>query len=452
MLDCLLTNAHIIDPQSGADYLGSLGMKEGKIDALFQANNPLPSAKETLDIEGKILVPGFVDVHSHCENSIPCAEKLLAMGVTTAISGNCGYSTDNLERFFAEYEKGGFPINQLEQIGHSILRRKAGQNDINIPASSLQVEKMKRFTAEAFSAGACGLSFGLEYDPGSSPEEVLELSKTAAENKRFISIHGRVCSWDDVHSLWEALDLAPLTGAQVIYSHLVYMHSGEKLEEALRIITEYRRKKASIWVDSGMYTAFSTIAGSPAFNEDYFLSHEAELKRLRAATGKYAGQTLDRDKFMEMRKSYPHEHIIYDPGNIDDVFVAYSLPDVMVSTDSIEYPEGEGHPQGAATYPYFFRVMVKERKQLSLSEAVRRCTLLPAQAAGLETKGRLSGGMDADLVVLDWENLKENADFPGRGDPNAPPSGVKHVFVNGVQSIKNEKRLSGVSAGHSIRC
>ena len=451
MLDYLLTNARIVDPGSKSDFFGSLGVKEGKIDGLFGSSSPLPSAKETIDAEGGILVPGFIDIHSHSENSIPCAEKLLAMGVTTAVSGNCGYSTGNFKLFFEKYENGGYPVNQLEQTGHGILRIKAGQSDRNTPATGGQIDEMKRLAAESFSAGACGLSFGLEYYPGASTDEVLELSRAAADAGRFVSIHGRTQDIDELDSLREALDLAPRTGAQVIYSHMVYMHTGKALEEALRIITEYREKNLPIWVDSGMYTAYSTIAGSPGFDEEIFLNDESELKRLRAATGKYAGQILDRDKYIEMRKFFPRDHFIYDPGDSEDVFVAYSLPDVMVSSDSVEYPAGQGHPQGAATYPYFFRVLVKERGQFSMLEAVRRCTLLPAEAAGLKTKGRLSAGMDADLVVLDLERLRENADFPGKGDPNAPPSGVKHVFVNGVLSIQNEKRLSGVNAGFSIK-
>lgn len=451
MLDYLITNARIIDPESGADFPGSLGIKDGKIESLFSTSAALPSSSKTIDAGGGILVPGFIDVHAHTENSIPCAEKLLTMGVTSAVSGNCGYSTSDFGRFFAKYEKSGYPINQLEQVGHGILRRQAGQNDINKSAGTRQLEAMKRYASEAFSAGACGLSFGLEYAPGSSPQEIIELSRVAAEEGRFVSIHGRSEDPDDLDSLREALELAVLTGAPLIYSHLVYMYNGDSLKEALRIIEEYREKNAVIWVDSGMYTAFATVARSPYFDEEQFLDNESELKRLRAATGKYAGQVLDREKYLEIRSSYPNESLIYDPGQSDDVFVAYSLPDVMVSTDCVEYQGGQGHPQGAATYPYFFRLMVKETERLSLLEAVRRCTLLPAKAAGFTTKGRLSPGMDADLAVLDWERLQENAGFPGSGDPGAPPSGVKHVFVNGVLSIKDEKRLPGANAGVSIK-
>ncbi|MCL2128035.1 MAG: amidohydrolase family protein [Treponema sp.] len=451
MLDYLITNAKIYDPGNGTDFPGSLGVKEGKIDCVCRDYEPLPEAGEIIDAGGGILAPGFIDIHAHSENSVPCAEKLLAMGVTTAVSGNCGFSTDNFDCFFQKYENGGYPVNQLEQAGHGILRKKAGQDDINAPATPLQIEKMKTFAAEAFSSGACGLSFGLEYDPGTPPEEVLELSRAAAEAGRMISIHGRYTKPDDLDSLREALDLAVMTGATVVYSHLVYMYDGDALKEALRIISEYREKGASVWVDSGMYTAFATFAGSPSFGEEIFLNDESEIKRLRAVTGKYTGQYLNREKYLDIRASHSGESLVYERGDINDIYTAYSFPDVMVSTDCIEYPDGQGHPQGAATHPYFFRMLVKESGRLSLGEAVRRCTLLPAQAAGLDSKGRLSCGMDADLVVIDWERLREHADFPDRGDPGAPPSGVKHVFVNGALSIRDEKRLSGVSAGLCIR-
>ena len=451
MLDYLIINAQIVDPENGKDFPGSLGIKAGKIDNIYGNFSPLPSAKETIDAEGGYLIPGIIDIHAHSENSISCAEKLLAMGVTTAVSGNCGYSTANFKDFFGQYETTGYPVNQLEQAGHSILRRIAGQNDINAPASKHQTEEMKKLALKAFSEGASGISFGLEYDPGASAEEVSELSKVAAEEGRFISIHGRYIKQDDLDSLKEALDISIFTGAPIIYSHLVYMYDGEALKEAIRIITEYRQKKANIRADSGMYTAFATFAGSPYFDEEFFLNDESELKKLWAVTGKYTGQCLSREKYIELRTSLSNESIIYDRGDNRDVYVAYSLPDVMVSTDCIEYPKGQGHPQGSATYPFFFRRLVKETHQLSLHEAVRRCTLLPAEAAGLKTKGRLGCGMDADIVVLDWERLKEHADFPGKGDPGAPPSGVKHVFVNGVLSIKDEKRLPGISAGFNIK-
>jgi N-acyl-D-amino-acid deacylase len=450
MLDYLITNAHIADPENKAEYAGSLGIKAGRIDGIYSASSPLPRAREIIDAKGGILSPGFIDPHSHTENNIPCAEKLLLMGVTTAVSGNCGQGAADFERFRQEFAKTGYPVNQAEQAGHRTLRELAGLGDVYAAADKTRIETMKGLLGKAFAQGACGLSFGLEYTPGAPPSEVIELAGTAAELGGFISIHGRLKTLDDLDSLREALDLGLITGAPLIYSHLVYMYCGERLRKALRIIEEYREKKAPVRVDSGMYTAFASFAGAAIFGEHILGHKEFSFSRFRAATGKYAGLTLDLEKYREIRRDFPGESLIYDNGCPDDIYAAYSLPDVMVSTDCMNYPAGQGHPQGAATYPCFFRVMVRERGQLSLVDAVRRCTLLPAQAAGLANKGRLSPGTDADLVVFDLERLREHADFPGLGDPDAPPSGVTHVFVNGRLAVRDEKRVPGLMAGEYL--
>jgi N-acyl-D-amino-acid deacylase len=451
MLDYLITNARIIDPENGRDFCGSLGISGGKIDSIFQAFSSLPGAKETIDAQGGILVPGFVDIHAHSENSISCAEKLLAMGVTTAVSGNCGYSTANFKDFFSAYDKRGFPVNQIEQTGHGVLRNRTGLDDIRTPANARQINMMKKLASDDFSEGSCGLSFGLEYTPGSSAEEVLEVARAAADAGRFISIHGRYKYQDDLDSLDEALNIALVTGAPVIYSHLVYMYNGKALDGAIEIIKRYHNKNAPVWTDSGMYTSFATFAGAPCFDESIFLNDENEIKKLLAVSGKYTGKYLDRERYLEIRQYHPQDSLVYYTGSINDIFTAYSLEDVMVSTDCMEYPDGQGHPQGAATYPYFFRLLVKESGKLSMPDAVKRCTSLPARAACLDSKGTLRCGADADLVVLDWENLREHADFPGKGDPGAPPSGVRHVFVNGQLAIKDEKRVRGVFAGYNIK-
>jgi N-acyl-D-amino-acid deacylase len=454
-LDYLICNARIIDPETERDFRGSLGIAGGKIAALYpggrEAESSLPDAGCVVDAGGGLLVPGFIDVHAHSDNDIRCAEKLLAMGVTTALSGNCGLSPVNFPKFFAEFERQGYPVNQAEQVGHSELRKAAGQRDIYAPADAAQLARMKILAREAFAAGASGLSFGLEYAPGTPPEEALEMAALAAKAGRLVSIHTRLDKADSGASIREALELSVRTGARVIVSHLVYMFLGDSLKRAMEMIDSYRARGADVWVDSGMYTAFASFAGTPCFDESVFTGMERRFDKLRAATGKYAGQVLDLEKYREIRRDFPGDSLIYDPGRPEDIFTAYSLDDVMVSTDCIGYPPGQGHPQGAATYPYFLRLLVKERRQFSLVEALRRTSLIPARALRLEGKGRICPGADADLTVLDWDRLRERADFPGLGDPDAAPDGVTHVFVNGVLALKNEQRLPNVFAGLCLR-
>jgi N-acyl-D-amino-acid deacylase len=447
-LDCLITGARIVDPESGRDFAGSLGIASGKIAAILPEGRALPNAARVVDAGGGILVPGFIDVHAHTDSDLPCAEKFLAQGITTALSGNCGFSPVNLAEFFAAFERTGYPINQAEQIGHTDLRSAVGQSDVYVPATQAQIDRMKVLIQNAH--GAWGLSFGLEYAPGAPPEEVLELARAAVDAGRLISIHIRSMKVAGLDSLKEALELAVKTGGRVIVSHLVYMYNGPAVKQAVAMIAAYQQRGFDVWADSGVYTAFSTYAGTPVFDEEVFTKYGYSFDKRRAATGTYAGQILDRAKYREVRRDSPGDSFIYEPGTPQDIYDAYTLPSMMVSTDGGKSPPGEGHPQTAATFPRFFRMMVKSGRMPFL-DGLRRCTLIPANALRLPHKGRIAEGADADLVVLDWDRLEETADFPGSGDPGSPPRGVRHVFVNGVQEIENEKRIPGVLAGMCLK-
>ena len=122
----------------------------------------------------------------------------------------------------------------------------------------------------------------------------------------------------------------------------------------------------------------------------------------------------------------------------------------MPSTDIGPYAQGEGHPQIAGTFPRYIRKMVRELKLLSLEDAVYRATLLPAQLFGFGTKGVLDVGYDADLIIFDPETIMDHADYPDRGTPDAPPSGIKLVMVNGAIAVK-DNILTGTRTGHMIR-
>jgi N-acyl-D-amino-acid deacylase len=447
MLDYLIINARLLDPETGNDFAGSLGIAAGKIAGLYPLDADMPENGGLVDARGGLVMPGIIDVHTHTDNDLRCAERLLAQGVTTVLSGNCGISPLHIKAFYEQQEKSGFPVHQAEQIGHTALRDAAGLTGVYSAADDGQIRRMQELARRAFEEGAYGLSFGLEYVPGASNRELVELAGTAGKAGRVVSIHTRMDSPGDIAALEEALALPGQTGARLIISHLVYMYVGDELLRAIELIREARRRGADVWVDSGMYTAFASYADTPLFEEERFLDWGMSFEKLSAATGKYAGQRMDYDTYRDIRRNYPRDIFLYELGSADDIYRAYSLEDVLVSTDSGPSPPGQGHPQNAATYPRFFRVMVKERAQFSLLEGVRRCTLLPADALGLTGKGRLKAGADADITVLNLEGLREKADFPGRGIPDAAPEGVLHVFVAGKPAILYEKRQKAVMAG-----
>ena len=181
------------------------------------------------------------------------------------------------------------------------------------------------------------------------------------------------------------------------------------------------------------------------------------------------------EQYREVRRDSPKDCFIYDPGGPADIWQAFVPDYVMVSTDAAASLPGQGHPQNAGTYPRFFRVMVQgggltihrpasaengvreggetvtayPPYRLSLTEALRRVSRIPADLMGLN-KGRIAVGCDADIAIFDMETIGEMSDFPGIGDPNAPPQGIVHVFVNGILSFTNGRRLSGVMAGRMV--
>jgi N-acyl-D-amino-acid deacylase len=125
----------------------------------------------------------------------------------------------------------------------------------------------------------------------------------------------------------------------------------------------------------------------------------------------------------------------------------------MVSTDGAvgHPPPGRGHPQDAGTFPRFFQKMVREQTALTLTEAVKRCTLIPAKRLNLKGKGRLREGADADLIIFEPEKIADRADYFGFGRPDAPPDGISQVIVNGQIVVNAGKTLENVKPGRIIR-
>ncbi|MDR2601559.1 MAG: amidohydrolase family protein [Spirochaetaceae bacterium] len=473
MLDYLITNAKIADGAGIKENISVLGIKNGSIAYLGAQNDVPPQTKQTLDVCGALLTPGVIDVHAHSDSNISCAENLLAQGVTTCLSGNCGLSPQiDFTLCRSKFEEQGYPINQAEQIGHSSLRLAVGVNNFYAAANSAQIKAMQELTRKAFDYGAAGLSFGLEYDPGSTKDEVITLAKTAVSCCKnhfppLVTIHARNVDKSNDASILEAVNIAEETGARLIISHLVYMWNGDGLKRTIDIIAAARKRGLDVWADSGMWTAYSTTCGSAVFDEQEFIRKGYDFNKVLAATGKYAGKFLNLEQYREIRNNSPKDCFIYDPGSASDIWTAFSLEDVMVSTDAAPNKEGQGHPQNIATFPYFFRVMAKGGAlntnaaknteadssaafapyQFSICEALRRTSLLPAKALNLTQKGLIKIGMDADIAVFNWNELCEKASFPGIGDPNKPNIGVMHVFVNGVLSWTNQKRIKGVMAG-----
>ncbi len=445
--DVVIKGGTIIDPKPKKSTVANLGISKGKISTITREDI---EGDIGLDVAGKIVCPGIIDVHAHVEGNIDCAKVMAAMGVTTVYNGNCGMSPENIEEFYKEHDN--FLINQIEQIGHTALREQVGVLDRYKPSGKLEIEKMKGILEEAFKFGVSGLSFGLEYVPGSSWEEVLELAKVAARYGKLVSIHTRSDCYGGLATLREAIDITRKTGASVNISHLTYQFGMGMATEALHMIEDALEEGLDISVDSGLYSGFATSIGSAVFDEGCVDKWGCDYSSLIAGTGKYRGKRLTGEMYEELRSVYPEDTGIGMVGREHEVFEILEKPYMMVSTDAgTMYDKGvPGHPQDAGTYPKFFRTMVREQNRISLIEAIRRCTYMPAKRLGLNNKGVIDIGADADILVFDPEFITDKAEYPCFGATDTRPEGIEYVFVNGVMTVKGKEVLD-VNPGKIIK-
>ena len=163
MLDLVLRNGWLIDPERLTMQPGSVGVKEGRIAAIYGIGAKLPEAERTVDLGGLAVSPGFIDVHAHLDGHMESGRRALLQGITTSFGGNCGLSPIDMEAFFNSQAE-GFCVNQAEFVGHSFsLREEVGLKDAYRAATPAEIRQMEALARRAMEAGAWGVSFGLDY-------------------------------------------------------------------------------------------------------------------------------------------------------------------------------------------------------------------------------------------------------------------------------------------------
>lgn len=445
----VIKNATIIDPEKESMRSGNIGLEKGKIAII--TDKEIVGKKE-IDAQKHIVCPGFIDIHGHIDGNLQCAKLSLLQGVTTTVGGNCGLGPVNLKKFFDKQDEKGFLINQAQLVGHSFsLREVVGVESPYIAATDFQIKQMGELIEKAFEEGAIGLSFGIEYAPGCSFKEIIELSHIAARYKKLIPIHTRLNGPRDVESLREAIRINELTGAPVLISHFVYQYGNEIMTEALDIVDDARKSGLNISVDSGMYNAFSTFIGTSVFDEDNIKNFGWRYEDMIAATGRYKGQRLTESLYLELREKYPKASVVCFAGLEEKIYEALLKEYVMLSSDTGPSAKGEGHPQCAGNFARFFRKMVREQESISLMDAIKKCTILPAETLNLKGKGRLTEGADADIVVFDRNTIADKSEYVGIGNPDAKPEGIDYVIVNGEIVVRDGNIIDGVLPGKTIR-
>ena len=429
----VINNGLVIDPKNSInDYL-NLEVTDGKISKI--SKEKLGGDYE-IDAKNLCITPGFIDIHMHEDImkdgkiQIDIFERMLKMGVTTAVGGNCGIGPNNIGEYLRKYEKNPL-INFKMLLPHKVLRDYIGAEDRYASLSSDEIEKMYRYGEKLIKENnLLGISFGIEYIPGINREELVNLAKLG-ENK-IIAVHLRKDGDDIIESCEEFFEIAKYVNSHFQISHIGSMAGYGQMRKFLNYIQEKIDSGLDIGCDCYPYTAFSTHIGSAVFDDGYIESHGGDYSKLEVLDGKYKGQRCTIEIFNDLRKNSPDTlvagHLMVD----EDIKIAFQNKNVVVASDGLLSESGNGHPRAVGTFPKFLRKYVLDDKIMSLSEGVAKVTSQPADLYELEA-GTLSIGASGDITIFSLDELKDNATF----EKLISPSGIKYVLVNGKIVLKD---------------
>jgi len=510
VFDLMIINGKIVDGTGKPPFGANIGIKAGKISAVGSLRRAY--APTVIDAKGCIVAPGFIDVHAHVEVSLPKsgpfrAPNFVRQGVTTIITGNCGRSVEDVGLMFQKLERYGSQVNVATLIGHNTVRRKVMKEATRAPTNS-ELQRMENLVRKAMEEGALGLSTGLEYLPGMfAPKwEIVALARVAGQYGGLYVTHLRDEGLKVFEAVEEALEIGHEAKVAVHLSHLKI--AAPKLwGNAMQLLALIESQKQGIQVtmDCYPYTSSSTsltvllpkwslnggerslrarlrnetlrrricedmireamekgwrsfdfarIAScwaDPSLN-GYSISGLAHFNfnRQHQLPSGLTEMELQAEVILELLRKGGAQ-MIYECMSEHDLTKIMRYKDTMFGSDSsVRYNDMQSkpHPRGYGTFPRVLARYVRERKVLSLEEAIRKMTSLPAKTFKLGRRGEIKEGYFADLVIFDEREILDTATYD---EPFNPPKGIYFVLVNGqIVYANGEERptYSGLPIRH----
>lgn len=472
----LIVNASIVDGTGSPARKGAVRIDADRI-AEVGALEPKPG-ELVVDARGLTLAPGFIDVHSHHEDGLfemRDAAPVVSQGVTTIIVGQDGSETYPIPELFERMEKTPPAVNVAAYVGHGNIRTEVmGKDGFRRHATPEEIEKMRKLVEAEMQAGALGLSTGLEYDPGiySAPEEIVELAKVAQRyNGRYIS-HIR----SEDRYFWAAIDEIVNIGreakipVEVTHMKLAMKDWWGQSARLLGVLISARAEGIDVTADVYPYDAWhsdlTVLFPKRDFtnreNAQFALDHVSPpdgiiisqfspepalvgktLAEIAKARGTDPAQTL-MDLIAQSSKPDDEESIIGRSMVDPDIDALLTWPYSAICSDgSLE----SLHPRGRGAFTKVLRVYVREKKLLTLEEAIRKMTSLAAANVGITDRGAIRPGAVADLVLLDPATVADKSTWD---DPTTLSVGIAKVWVNGV-AVWSDSKATGAFPGKGIR-
>ena len=529
MYDILIKNGKIVDGTGIPAYHADVAIVVEKIVAVGSLSDQ--DAKKTIDAEGLVVCPGFIDDHSHGDLNVladPYARNQLLQGITTEVGGSCGLSFAPIKKEadrmvssqigFASDEKKAellrpmtFPeymdlvdntaiaVNLASYIGQGIVR-SAVMGYAEGDANEAQLTEMKDIVREGMEAGAFGLSTGLIYPTGSltSTEEIIELCKVVAEYDGLYSTHMRGESDTIISSVEEAIRTAEESGAHLVISHhkIAGVANHGKSTQTLAMVDDAIARGVKVHLDVYPYIAGATTlaaaiprqfladktefvkkAADPELRrqiidviENGVVAGENMVKSCGGLHGiviasadecpQYIGRSLTEIAAEEGKEPYDvlfdlliatdaNAMAVFFTNSEDDMIRIMQYPRTMFGTDGSHssYVNFFRHPRAFGSFPHILTEYVRDHKVLTLEEMVRKACALPAEVLQLKEKGLIKEGYDADVLVLDLENMKVHSSF---ANANGGNEGFKYVLVNGQVAVENDA-CTDVLSGKLLR-
>ncbi len=454
--DLVIANGRVMDPESGLDGMRHVGIRAGRIEAI--SVRPL-AGKSVIDAKGKVVAPGFIDLHAHGQTN-EANEYQMHDGVTTALELEVGVAS--VEAYLNSREKRSL-INYGATASHGITRTTVmpkfaslavqarhtalGWNELMSPGRYEALRDPEEYTRLAaglergLREGGLGIGMAHQYYPGASREEIYRVFEMAARWHAPIFTHVRSM---EVDAMQEVIANAAATGASLHIVHVNSMSLGA-LPLVLEMIGAARKRGLDITTEAYPYTAASTHLESTIFDDGW-------QKRLGISYGdvqwEKTGERLTAETFAPYRQQ--GGVVIMHLMKPEWIARAMATPFVMVASDGMPFAPG-AHPRSAGTFSRVLGRYVREQKVLTLMEGLRKMTIDPARrleaiAPGMKRKGRLKVGSDADITVFDAAEVLDMATF----EKLSFSKGIEHVLVNGVAVVKDGQTVAGAMPGQAV--